>query len=88
MLILSSKATGYQKKYTKRKILFLLLLLVVGMFILLLVKPKRAKAPPPPPSADPIGTLGEAKPQPEIAASKPDIVQPNGGNVGSDGLPP
>ena len=46
-------ATGYQKKNTKRKILFLLLLLVVGMFILLLVKPKKgrgpAPAPPPPP---------------------------------------
>lgn len=81
-------ATGYQKKYTKRKILFLLLLLVIGMFILLLVKPKRTKAPPPPPSADPIGTMGEAKPQPEVAASKPDIIQPNGGTVGSDRLPP
>lgn len=58
------------------------------MFILLLVKPKRTKAPPPPPSADPIGTLGEAKPQPEVAASEPDIVQPNGGNAGPDGRPP
>ena len=58
------------------------------MFILLLVKPKRTKAPPPPPSADPIGTLGEAKPQPEIATLKPDIVQPNGGKVASDGQPP
>ncbi|KAM0800915.1 SNARE domain-containing protein [Usnea florida] len=81
-------ATGYQKKYTKRKILFLLLLLVIGMFILLLVKPKRTKSPPPPPSADPIGTMGEAKIQPEIAASKPDIVQSNGGKRGSDGRPP
>ena len=88
MLILTLQATGYQKKYTKRKILFLLFLLVIGMFILLLVKPKRTKAPPPPSSADPIGTLGEAKPQPEIEAPKPEIVQPNGGNVGSDGLPP
>lgn len=58
------------------------------MFILLLVKPKRTKAPPPPPSADPIGTLGETEPQPGIAASKLDTVKPNGGNVGSDGLPP
>lgn len=58
------------------------------MFILLLVKPKRTKAPPPPASADPIGTLGEAKPQPDIAASEPDIVQPNDGNVESDRLPP
>ncbi|KAL8816970.1 MAG: hypothetical protein Q9191_008234, partial [Dirinaria sp. TL-2023a] len=44
-------ATNYQRKYTKRKILFLLLLLVIGMFILLLVKPKRhaaSTAPPPP----------------------------------------
>lgn len=38
-------ATNYQRKYTKRKILFLLLLLVIGMFILLLVKPKRHGAP-------------------------------------------
>lgn len=58
------------------------------MFVLLLVKPKRTKAPPPPPSADPIGTLGKAKPQPETPASKPDIVQPNGEDVASDGLPP
>ena len=51
------------------------------MFILLLVKPKRTKAPAPPPTADPIGTLGEAKLQ-------PDIVRPNGENFRSDGLPP
>ena len=83
-----SQATGYQKKYTKRKILFLLFLLVIGMFILLLVKPKRTKSPPPPPSADPIGTMEEAKIQPEIAESKPDIIQPHGGKRGSDGRPP
>ncbi|CZS97097.1 related to the member of the syntaxin family of t-SNAREs TLG2 [Rhynchosporium agropyri] len=34
-------ASGYQKKGTKRRIIFLLILLVVGMFILLMVKPKR-----------------------------------------------
>ncbi|KAL2064636.1 hypothetical protein VTL71DRAFT_3773 [Oculimacula yallundae] len=34
-------ASGYQKKGTKRRIIFLLVLLVVGMFILLMVKPRR-----------------------------------------------
>lgn len=34
-------ASGYQRKGTKRRIIFLLVLLVVGMFILLMVKPKR-----------------------------------------------
>ncbi|KAH8594910.1 t-SNARE [Bisporella sp. PMI_857] len=34
-------ASGYQKKGTKRRIIFLLILLVIGMFILLMVKPKR-----------------------------------------------
>jgi syntaxin 16 len=34
-------ASGYQKKGTKRRIIFLLILLVVGMVILLIVKPKR-----------------------------------------------
>ncbi len=33
-------ASGYQRKGTKRRIIFLLIILVVGMFILLLVKPK------------------------------------------------
>jgi len=49
-------ASGYQKKGTKRRVIFLLILLVVGMFILLLVKPKRhgrqpqvdENVPPPP----------------------------------------
>lgn len=59
-------ATGYQKKSTKRKIIFLLFLIVVGMFILLLVKPRsrtadRTPAPPPPgepaPPTDPNGGL-------------------------------
>lgn len=36
-------AQGYQKKGTKRKVIFLLMLLVVGMFILLMVKPKRKR---------------------------------------------
>ncbi|KAG8531384.1 uncharacterized protein KY384_003013 [Bacidia gigantensis] len=43
-------ATNYQRKYTKRKILFLLFLLVLGMFIFLLVKPKRSGNPPPSPA--------------------------------------
>ena len=38
-------ASGYQKKGTKRRIIFLLILLVVGMFILLMVKPKKNRAP-------------------------------------------
>lgn len=42
-------AKGYQKKGTKRKVLFLLVLLVIGMFILLLVKPKKGNRPPPAP---------------------------------------
>ncbi|KAK3177134.1 hypothetical protein OEA41_008462 [Lepraria neglecta] len=86
-------ATGYQRKYTKRKIMFLLFLLVIGMVILLLVKPKRSSAPAAPPSpdsGDPIGGLGVANPDPEVAASGPDVVQPNGGNAGNPirGLPP
>lgn len=36
-------ASGYQRKGTKRRIIFLLILLVVGMFILLMVKPKKHK---------------------------------------------
>lgn len=62
-------ATGYQKKGTKRKVLFLLFLLVIGMFILLLVKPKKGSRPPPapPPAANTnteeqeggLGSLGE-----------------------------
>jgi len=34
-------ASGYQRKGTKRRIIFLLILLVVGMIILLIVKPKK-----------------------------------------------
>lgn len=34
-------ASGYQKKTTKRKIIFLLFLIVVGMIILVAIKPKR-----------------------------------------------
>ncbi|KAL9128631.1 MAG: hypothetical protein Q9217_002727 [Psora testacea] len=74
-------ATNYQRKYTKRKILFLLLLLVIGMFILLLVKPKRARAPaePPPPQQpkDPLGAMGKARPQPEEPPPPLDIAIPN-----------
>lgn len=35
-------ASGYQKKGTKRKLIFLLILLVIGMLILVIVKPKRS----------------------------------------------
>lgn len=53
-------ATGYQRRSTKRKLIFLLLLIVVGMIILLAVKPKRgsgggqssAPAPAPAPPAE------------------------------------
>lgn len=77
----SFEATGYQRKYTKRKILFLLFLLVIGMFILLIVKPKRSRMPDPaptPPQGDPIGKLGVARPELDIEALGPDIVAPNG----------
>jgi len=54
-------ASGYQRKGTKRRIIFLLILLVVGMFILLIIKPKRhggsgAKTEPDP------GQVGENVP--------------------------
>ena len=43
-------ATTYQKKSTKRKIIFLLILLVVGMVILVAIKPRnRNQAAPAPP---------------------------------------
>ncbi|KAH6889999.1 t-SNARE [Thelonectria olida] len=34
-------ASGYQRKTTKRKIIFLLILIIAGLFILLLIKPKK-----------------------------------------------
>ena len=83
LLTIYYQATNYQRKYTKRKILFLLFLLVVGMFILLIVKPKRSRAPdPPPPSTqgDPIGGLGDASPEPDVKASEPNVILPNGGH--------
>ena len=89
-LIGSSQATGYQRTYTKRKILFLLFLLVIGMFILLLVKPKRSRAPitsSPSEGGGPIGGLGVARPESDVAAVGPDVVQPNGGSP-IEGLPP
>lgn len=43
-------ATGYQKKYTKRKIILLLILLVVGLFVVLLIKPKKRGETTPPAS--------------------------------------
>ncbi|KAL8793732.1 MAG: hypothetical protein Q9195_003673 [Heterodermia aff. obscurata] len=69
------QATGYQKKYTKRKIIFLLLLIVVGMIILLVVKPKRHRPPdtaaslsrPPVPIEDATTTVAEP-----LQAVKPD----------------
>ena len=96
ILILHFQATNYQRKYTKRKILFLLFLLVIGMFILLIVKPKRSKAPPPPPPSDPNGRLGVARPEPIFADTGPDVVSPNSGieerslDIGAlfDGLSP
>ena len=86
----TSQATGYQRTYTKRKILFLLFLLVIGMFILLLVKPKRSRAPAtslPLEGGEPIGGLGVARPESDVAAVGPDVVQPNGGSP-IEGLPP
>ena len=37
-------AAGYQRKGTKRKLIFLLVLLVIGMLILVIIKPKRRAA--------------------------------------------
>ena len=33
-------ATNYQKRYTKRKIIFLLVLVILGLFVVLLIKPR------------------------------------------------
>ena len=57
-------ATGYQKKTTKRKIIFLLVLLVVGMFIFVLVKPKRERSAPAPSENQPANPprLGKRRP--------------------------
>ena len=35
----------------------------------------------------PIGGLGTARPEPDVAAVGPDVVQPNGGST-IEGLPP
>lgn len=81
------QATKYQRKYTKRKILFLLLLLVIGMFILLLVKPKRHKAlaeTPPDPPPLPINDGGIAKPLDE---KKPNASPPEALSSPEDGAP-
>ena len=51
-------ATGYQKRYTKRKVILLLILLIVGLFVLLLVKPRSKGVPSSPPSGDPAGENG------------------------------
>ena len=57
-------ATGYQKKGTRRKVIFLLVLIVLGMLILLVIKPKRrvggsAPAPAPEPVPVPVSVSGE-----------------------------
>lgn len=36
-------AQGYQKKYTKRKIIFLLVLIIIGMIILVAIKPRSSE---------------------------------------------
>ena len=85
LLIRIMQATGYQRKYTKRKIMFFLLLCVIGMIILLIVKPKRSRASDDLPSStgsDPIGNLGVAEPQPAVPEPGPDVVRPNGIEMG------
>ena len=54
-------ASGYQRKGTKRRIIFLLILLVVGMFILLIIKPKRHSGSGAKTEPDP-GPVGENVP--------------------------
>jgi syntaxin 16 len=44
------KASGYQRKTTKRKIIFLLVLIVLGLIILLVIKPRDSPAVPSAPS--------------------------------------
>lgn len=51
-------ATNYQKRYTRRKIIFLLVLIVIGLFVALLIKPKSRKETPPPPATEPGGAAG------------------------------
>lgn len=81
------QATNYQRKYTKRKILFLLLLLVIGMFILLLVKPKRhsttAPATPDPPPG-PINDVSIARP---VDEQDPGVLPPDALDSAENGAP-
>jgi syntaxin 16 len=65
-------ASGYQKKGTKRRIIFLLILLIVGMIILLAVKPRKHESSPiePPPVA-----LGEDVTPPSMAVGE-DVSTP------------
>ncbi|KAK4561753.1 t-SNARE affecting a late Golgi compartment protein 2 [Recurvomyces mirabilis] len=60
-------ATGYQKKGTRRKVIFLLVLIVVGMVILLVIKPKRrvgaTPVPVPGEPAPPTGPGGGLPPE-------------------------
>lgn len=61
------KATHYQKRTQKCKIILLLSLLVLGLFIILLIKPKRhhnAAPPPPPPSSTTSSTSVQFTPTP------------------------
>ena len=84
---IGSQATGYQKKYTKRKIIFLLLLIVVGMIILLAVKPKRHRPPDttaPNPPAAPIEEGTVARP---LQAEEPDGSHLEGLGAEEDGAP-
>ena len=84
-------ATGYQRKYTKRKIMFLLFLLVIGMIIIVIVKSKRSRPPPPDPA--PVGDngspaeIGSTEPRPEVDEG-PDVVNPNGNPGGFGGGSP
>ncbi|PSS02467.1 t-SNARE [Coniella lustricola] len=66
-------ASGYQKKTTKRKIIFLLFLIVVGMFILVLVKPKHGSGG---------GTGGEGIETPQGPGEGSDLGTGTGDDVG------
>lgn len=51
-------ATNYQKRYTRRKIIFLLVLIIIGLFVVLLIKPKRGSKPPSSTAPEPGGAVG------------------------------
>ena len=58
-------AKDYQKRYTKRKIMFLLLLVIVGLIVVLGIKGGKKDAPaaatPPPPATDVGQEQGDGK---------------------------